>query len=252
MSAHEGARPTAWRGTGRARSLLVEILTIGALYVLYRQIRVLVRHQEIEAIGNAARVIHFERAIGLFTERDLQSWVISDRAIVWLLDRYYVTMHFTVTTAVTLWAFFRYRSSTYSRMKFLLITVTIVGLALHVTFPLAPPRMLTDHGFIDTLARYGPNIYPRDTSASVANQFAAMPSLHFGWSLIVAVCVSATYRGWWAKAIWIHPTLTLLAIVGTGNHYWLDAIVAGLLVVVADLVWRRRVPAALRPSRVLT
>src|SRR4051812_37774479 len=120
VSAHQGAPPTHWRDASRARALAVEGLTIGGLYLMYRQIRVLVRHQELEAIGNAARVVDFERAVGLFTERDLQSWVISDRAIVWFLDRYYVTMHFTVTTLVTLWAFFRYRNTTYSRMKFLL------------------------------------------------------------------------------------------------------------------------------------
>ncbi len=93
--------------------------------------------------------------------------------------------------------------------------------------------MLPDAGFVDTLQRFGPRIYSTDTSKSVANQFAAMPSLHFGWAFIVAgayVSIRRTRRSLWAM---LHPAITLLAIVATANHYWLDAAVAGVLVVAA-------------------
>src|SRR4029453_10378434 len=107
------------------------------------------------------------------------------------------------------------------------------GCLIHVLFPLAPPRMFPNLGFTDALARYGPRIYTSDPSASVANQFAAMPSLHFGWAVIVALCVSTAFKGRWIKLIWLHPFLTLMAIVVTGNHYWADALVALVLVAMA-------------------
>ena len=86
---------------------------------------------------------------------------------------------------------------------------------------------------VDTLRKYGPSIYPVDTAESLANQFAAMPSLHFGWALIVAlgfVAIRGTPRSWQAM---LHPMITLLAIVATGNHYFADAAVAAMLVVAA-------------------
>jgi hypothetical protein len=230
----------AMRGLPWRRSLAIEVATIASLYLLYRHIRVAVRTQELEALGNAARLVSWEQALGLFTESRLQRLVVGQRAVVYFLDHYYVVMHFTVSAVALVAAYVWRRDTTYRQMKFLLITVTIIGLVLHVTFPLAPPRMLADHGFVDTLAEYGPKIYPRDPSASVANQFAAMPSLHFGWALIVAVGWSRWLRKPWGTLLWVHPALTLFAIVATGNHYWLDAIVAGLLVLVANLVWLRR------------
>jgi hypothetical protein len=230
-----GMRSLPWR-----RSLVIEVATIASLYLLYRHIRVAVRTQELEALGNAARLVSWEQALGLFTESRLQRLVVGQRAIVHFLDHYYVVMHFTVSAVALVAAYVWRRETTYRQMKFLLITVTIAGLLLHVTFPLAPPRMLESHGFIDTLAEYGPKIYPRDPAASVANQFAAMPSLHFGWALIIAVGWSGAVRRPLAALLWIHAGITLFAIVATGNHYWLDAIVAGLLVVVANAVWQRR------------
>ena len=112
-------------------------------------------------------------------------------------------------------------------------------MVIHVAFPLAPPRML--EGYVDTLRVFGPSIYPEDPSRSVANQFAAMPSLHFGWALMVAVGIivltSSRYRWWWLA----HPAVTLLAIVATGNHYLLDAAVAAALAAaIGDLTLRRR------------
>jgi hypothetical protein len=113
-------------------------------------------------------------------------------------------------------------------MRNWLMGVTATALAIHVAFPLAPPRMLA--GFVDTLDVFGPDIYPADHTQSVANQFAAMPSLHFGWSVIVAAGFVMVVRNRWRWLALAHPVITLLAIVATANHYWLDAAVAGLLV----------------------
>ena len=99
--------------------------------------------------------------------------------------------------------------------------------------PLAPPRMLSSLGFLDTMAVFGPSAYGDSTTATVANQFAAMPSLHVGWALLIAVVVVRTARTPWRWVAVLHPTITVLVVVATANHYWVDAIAAALLLLLA-------------------
>jgi hypothetical protein len=131
------------------------------------------------------------------------------------------------------------------------IVVTASAPAINILFPLAPPRLVRDAEMVDTLRKDDPSIYPVDTTESLANQFAAMPSLHFGWALIVAlafVAIRGTRRSWLAM---LHPMITLLAIVATGNHCFADAAVAAMLVIGAgsafEMVEVRRNVAAMRP-----
>ena len=94
-------------------------------------------------------------------------------------------------------------------------------------------------GFVDTIALYGPSIYDRADVSSVANQYAAMPSMHFGWAVLVAYGVVQMGRRWWRWVFIAHPVITLLAITATANHYWLDAAAAGVLVVIGVVVANR-------------
>jgi hypothetical protein len=107
-----------------------------------------------------------------------------------------------------------------------------------VVFPLAPPRMMP--GFIDTMAVFGPNSYADDRVASLANQYAAMPSVHFAWAVLIAYAVVRCSRSPLRWLIVVHPVMTLAAIILTANHYWLDAAVA-LLVLAITFVAEQRV-----------
>jgi hypothetical protein len=115
-----------------------------------------------------------------------------------------------------------------------LVMTSAAAMVIHVVYPLAPPRMLPGLGFIDTGNTFGPATYgTKGFFDSVANQIAAMPSLHFGWAILVAVAV-IRYGRWRVRwLVVLHPALTLLVIVVTANHYWLDGIVAALLVVLS-------------------
>ena len=106
--------------------------------------------------------------------------------------------------------------------------VTFVALVIHVAYPLAPPRMMP--GFVDTMFRYGPSIYTRNTLEGAANQIAAMPSLHFGWAVIAAMAVVQVNRSRWRYVAVLHPFLMGTAIVATANHWWVDAAAAGLII----------------------
>jgi hypothetical protein len=112
--------------------------------------------------------------------------------------------------------------------------------------------MLPDLGFIDTGRLFGPSPYG-DTSQGLANQFAAMPSLHFGWALLVAWGASRFSRSPWRRVLFVHPFLTLAAIIITANHYWLDAAVALCIFLAAlridrILSWRPHRRVALPPA----
>lgn len=227
-----------WQGPW-GRRLAVEVVVVAGVYLAYKQVRFLVREQEFEAFANAARVIRWERAVGVFNEHRLQELVMRSEGLIEALNRYYVSVHFPATVALVVWAYARRRESVYPRLRFFLLGTTAVALVIHVAFPLAPPRMLPELGFVDTLAEYGPRIYSADPRRSIANQFAAMPSLHFGWALVLACCVApAVRRRWLALALWLHPAVTLVAITATANHYWLDAVVAAALVAGAALAWQ--------------
>jgi hypothetical protein len=208
------------------RTFVREIALMAAIFVGYRQIRVVTHDETDVALGNAQWVLDIQH--GWFvSERSVQALALRSETVIGLLNRYYVGVHFPITIAFVLWLLVRH-PTWYRTIRNWMIAVTASALAIHVAFPLAPPRMLA--GFVDTLDVYGPDIYPTDHTQSVANQFAAMPSLHFGWSVMVAIGFILVARGRRRWAALAHPLVTLLAIVATANHYWLDAAVAGLLV----------------------
>jgi hypothetical protein len=210
----------------RVRAVVLELALILAVIMLYRSGRMLTQDAAGDALANATRVIDFERATGIFSERSVQAWALGRPAFVEMLNRYYVIVHFPATIAFFVWAYIRHPAA-YRFIRTWFVLVTLAGLAIHVGFPLAPPRMTS--GFRDTLQEYGPRIYSRDPRRSISNQFAAMPSLHFGWALMLAAAFVAIKRNRKSLLILLHPAITLLAIVATGNHYWLDAMIAAVL-----------------------
>jgi hypothetical protein len=221
----------------RARAFALELAVVSTVYLLYRSGRMFTRDASSQAMRNAGLVIDVERSLGIFSEKALQGWALGSDSVIDVMNRYYVGVHFPVTIAFLAWAYLRHPGA-YRIIRTWFVIVTMAALAIHVGFPLAPPRMMP--GFVDTLHEFGPRIYSTDPRRSVANQFAAMPSLHFGWSLMLAVGFVAIKRSRRSAIAFVHPAITLFAIVATGNHYWMDAIVAGLLVALvgaAIAVW---------------
>jgi hypothetical protein len=208
--------------------MLREFVILGVMLWLYKYVRFLIKGRTAEAFENAHRVLHWERWLGLDSESALQRLILPHRTLVVGLNRYYVSIHFVGTVAFLVWAFVRSHVD-YQKLRRVLIATTLCSLCIHVLFPLAPPRMMS--GFVDTMVRFGPNPYTSSAVKSFTNQFAAMPSLHVGWSIIVAYGVIRIARTPWRWLVVIHPIMTSLAVVLTANHYWLDGVVA------AGIVW---------------
>ncbi|MFI7361142.1 phosphatase PAP2 family protein [Streptomyces sp. NPDC050149] len=229
-----GSRPADREPDTTARPPLVrELLLVVGLFVIYKFGRQAANGHVDEAFHNAGRVWDLERAVHLPGEGAVQGLLLHDETMVHLANTYYATVHFPATLLFLGWLYWR-RPRHYVWSRRILAVLTGAALALHLLFPLAPPRLLAATGLVDTGQVYGPTVYGSTPATdSMANQFAAMPSLHFGWAVMVGVGLVVATRSRWRWLWLLHPAITLLVIVGTANHYWLDSIVVAALLSVA-------------------
>jgi hypothetical protein len=186
-------------------------------------------HGVSDAFDNARTVVDVQRSVGLDVEAGLQaalgSWWIFKAA------NWYYLVHFPVTVAVLVGSYFFARRSKFNQLRNSLVGATSVALLVHVRYPLAPPRMLD--GYLDTAAAFGPNPYALPGSDS-ANQFAAMPSMHVGWAVLVALVLwSASSRPWVRVAGICHAIITSTVVIVTANHYVLDVLIGAGLALIA-------------------
>lgn len=239
--------------------LVRELLLVAGLFLVYKLGRQAANGHVEAAYHNAGQVWDLERALHLPGEGAVQGVLLHSQPLVQAANTYYAAVHFPVTLLFLVWLYWR-RPHHYVWSRRILAVLTGAALALHLLFPLAPPRMLDAAALVDTGQVYGPTVYGATPATdSMANQFAAMPSLHFGWALTVAVGLIVATRSRWRLLWLLHPLVTLLVIVATANHYWLDAIVVSALLAVvfaairlprpapvrADLPWRSAaIPAA--------
>lgn len=232
-----------------ARPLAFEVASLLILFAAYKWGRTLVEGGVGDAMANASRLWDLERAARLPGEGALQSWVLGWDHAALLANLYYVGVHFPGTALLLIWLYTRHRDA-YRRVRTELVVLTAAGLGVQMLFPLAPPR-LAGLGMVDTMQTVGPSAYPQ-VADGIANQYAAMPSLHIGWALLVAVTVLRVSRSRWRWAVALHAPVTVLVVVVTANHYWLDGLVAAVLfgfaAALTAIVVRR--PAGARPAMV--
>lgn len=225
---------------------LSELALIGTVYVTYAVARLIRADALSQAHQNAAWVHAFERALHLPSEATMQAAVGS----VWLFKAanvYYVSVHFPATIAFLVWAYITRPRAEYRWARNLLMALTFTAVVLQIAFPMAPPRMFPEWGFVDTMTAVGPSAYD-GSAAGVANQFAALPSLHAGWAVLIAVVLRRIGPRWLARLGAVHAVLTVAVITVTANHWFLDSIVAvallGLVLLVLPQPGRVRLPHA--------
>jgi PAP2 superfamily len=187
------------------------------------------------ALGRGRWLWHVERVLHMPSEAVVQRAFLSHPLIVQALNLYYAGLHFAVLIACLTWLFVRYRDS-YFRVRTTVVLFT--GFSLLVQFiPVAPPRMLPGDGMIDTAVRYGQSVYGSDAGFN-PDQLSAMPSVHIGWALLVAVVIVNVSRSRWRWLALGYPAVTTLAVVVTANHYWLDGVAAAILLALALVAQR--------------
>ncbi len=176
-----------------------------------------------------------ERVLHLPSETALQRLVLPHPLLVQACNLYYDVLHFPLLGACLIWLYARHRAD-YPRIRTTVALFTGISLLIQL-IPVAPPRLLASTGMVDTAVQYGQSVYAWNGGFD-ADEFSAMPSVHVGWALIVAIAVITVSRSRWRWLAAAYPVLTLLVVVVTANHFWLDGIAAALLVVLVLLVQR--------------
>jgi hypothetical protein len=205
---------------------LPELLLVVTLFAGYKLARLLIEGDIRAAFVNAWRIWDLERALRLPREVSVQHALLTHDSLLHMVNSYYAYVHFPATGALLVWVYLR-RPEYYRWVRRTLAALTAAALIVHVLLPLAPPRMLAATGMVDTGRLVGPAVYGDPRTDTLSNQYAAMPSLHVGWALVVAVVLITVTRGRWRWAWALHPAVTVVVVVVTGNHYWLDGLLAG-------------------------
>ena len=208
-----------------------ELIFVALCYELYSLVRNAVPAHERMAFSRAAAVIRLEDQLHIGVEKTLNAFVASRDVLAYVCNYYYATLHFVVTISVMVWLYRRHPLR-YRSLRTALLATNLIALAGFWLYSLAPPRMLGRNGFVDTIVTFHTwGSWGSSGVDSASNQFAAMPSLHIGWALWSAiVLVKLARRRWVRVAAGLYPVATLFVIVGTANHFVLDA-VGGVVVV---------------------
>ncbi|MEV0117774.1 phosphatase PAP2 family protein [Streptomyces sp. NPDC050844] len=211
--------------TPRRPRLWFEILLIAVSYWTYSLIRNAVPEQKSQALRNADWIWQVEQNLGLAVEESVNHAVNSVTWLIVGMNYYYATLHFAVTLGVLVWLF-RKHPGRYAATRLVLFATTAVALVGYYLYPLAPPRLMNGNDFIDTvLVHQTWGSMASGDLKHMSNQYAAMPSMHIGWSLWCGLTIFALASVPWAKVLGLlYPTVTLVVIVATANHFWLDAV----------------------------
>ena len=214
------------------RRLALEFAFLLAALGLYLTTRRLTMGSALEAAENARNILHVEDLLGLDFEHEVQRVILDSPFVITLMNWIYVWGHWPVLGAAAVWLFVRHRPE-FALFRNALIISGLLGLVVFALFPVMPPRLLGT-GMVDTVAQWSSS-YHILQPPSLVNQYAAVPSFHVGWNVLVAMAIfRARPDSGWRYVALLGPVAMISSVVLTGNHYVLDA-VAGIIVVV--LAW---------------
>jgi membrane-associated phospholipid phosphatase len=226
-------RPSWWKGGIR------EITLFLVVYTAYSLTQDALPDRQLLAFHNTYNVIDFETRLKIFRELSIQSWFLRSDFLIQLVNALYTLLFFPVLISFGIWAY-KYHREHYMIARNAIFISAVIAFPCFAFYPVAPPRLLSNLGFVDTLATYM-NIKTSSMPTHMVNQYAAMPSLHMAWSLLVGIAIIRIAKTWWLKAVGVLlPLLMFITIVATANHFILDAVVgaavAGLSYALALLI----------------
>ena len=233
-----------------------QVVIFAGAYFVYMFIRkVIIADVEPIAFANATKVVSFELAGNFLWEPQWQGWAIEhSRALVVFLNWAYIITFWPIILSTALILYLVDRKKYFYYRDVILLSFVFALLAFTL-FPLAPPRFLPEHGFVDAIQTFGPSLYGGRDMAVYYNAFAAMPSLHFSWTVLFGILFLRMKHKWIKPLALIYPTMTFFAITITGNHYILDAI-GGIAVISASFLlyyalrrWKVHAPPLRAPAR---
>jgi hypothetical protein len=202
---------------------VVELTLVSLAFLFYFLVRGSVVNRTSDALAHGFRIMNLERQFGFSWELQMQALILGRGFLIHLFNGIYFWADFPLIVTVGLWLYFRHRRQ-YTLTRDAMLISGGIALIIYHLFPVAPPRFLSDFGFVDTMAIYSNLSYQAQSMQVFVNPYASVPSLHVGWPVILAVGVIASTR--W-KPLWVLaamlPVAQFFAVVFTANHYIFDA-----------------------------
>lgn len=229
-----------------SRRDLLEAALVGIAFLLYFAVRGAVIDRPETAYWHARDIIDFQRAIGFFWEDDLNSWAAGHRFWAQVMNVVYFYLHFPLIIAFGVWLYF-FRRHKYTLTRDAFLASGAIALVVYWLYPVAPPRELPNlaaqfdpsapsyvRGFLDTMKEYLGYAYDTQSTRAFVNPYAAMPSLHLGWDLLLGMAI--VWAFWGERWLWVMapiglflPLSQVFSITMTANHFFSDAIAGGLV-----------------------
>jgi hypothetical protein len=229
-----------------AADLFRQIVLFCGAYWLYRLVRGMVYDQSVAAFQHARDLIGLERSVHVFVEPSVQAWAMGsgflDDAASWT----YLNSHFVITTC-TLAFIYLFRNEHFYFVRNMFMVAMGFALIGYMIYPTAPPRMLPEYGFVDSVADF--TGVSESSVDALFNPFAAVPSMHVCFALMLSFPMIRMARHRWAKALWVaYAPVVTFVVIATGNHWVFDAftgaLVAGVSAVAAQTLFARARPQA--------
>ncbi len=216
---------------------VVELLIMGVAYIFYELVRGAAVERTVEATSRAIRIMEFEQRLGLWAwEGKMQAWVVSSDLLVYLFNAIYIYGYLPLIVGVGVWLFFFHRQR-YVLLRNAFLISGGIGLIIFNLLPTAPPRLLPwplSDQVVDTMSAFS-RIHYDMNPATFVNHYAAIPSFHFGWILLLGIGVVWTMRNFFGIAFGVAmPVAMFVAVVVTGNHFIID-VLAGTVVALIGL-----------------
>ena len=223
-----------------------EAIVVIVAFLIYFYIRGAVVDRAGEAFANAIDIINVEKNLGFYWELQMQSWILDSFWMIKAMNWIYFWGHMPLVGIAAIYLWIRHRTS-YGLIRNAFLISGAIGVIIYATYPVSPPRLIPFAGFIDTMAVFDRVGYNAQETQAFVNPFAAVPSLHFGWSMLIGAVVAWVGRKHRLLLILgiVWPIAMFFAVVVTGNHFILDAVAGALVCIIGSILaiglyWARR------------
>jgi membrane-associated phospholipid phosphatase len=233
--------PKGWGDLGRQIGILVGVDTA------YELVRGIADSERADAIVHGAQVIEFEQKTHTFFEPSLQAFFLPAHWLIDVANQLYLNAQFSIALGFLVWLYL-FRNETYYFVRNMFVVSMGLALIGYSFFPTAPPRMFPEHGFVDTITDFSNVNHDSALAKIFINPYAAVPSMHCAFALMIGATGVMVCRKWWARAFWaLWPLLICWVVIVTANHYWVDAAL-GWMVALASALIAQRLLARVRPE----
>jgi hypothetical protein len=213
------------------------VLFMGA-YGAYEIVRGVAAQTGRTPFANAAGVIDFERSLHVFVEPAVQRWATAHRVLIVIADWTYVNAHIVITIGALAYVYAR-RGGEFARMRNTFLIAMAIALVGYALYPTAPPRLMTAWGFSDSIRQFTGMNLETGPAGSFLNFYAAIPSMHVCFAIMVGWPMARLSRNVFARAAWyLYPLYITFVVVATGNHYLTDTVLGALTAFTASAIAR--------------